>query len=107
MNGALRKWGRNFQTGAQLTGQGKFAIGRSQTVFGGGFNETTAFQGMLSQVNVWSKVAIEADLKNVVKKCWRGDKGDVISWREFRDSLYGQVQNAGTATCKSTGMTIC
>ena len=84
-DGYLEKMGRNLETGHEIRRNGILVLGQDQDQLGGGFREEQSFQGMLSNVNVWSTVLPGTQIKEMSKAChvdeW--NDGNVFRWSDF------------------------
>ena len=63
-------------------------LGQEQDSVGGGFDSTQSLQGMLSDVNVWDKVLLSAEIIEMSKSCQldegnEGKGGNVYKWSDF------------------------
>ena len=89
------------QTSVMYSG-GTFIIGQDLNVTDGSFNESRAFVGMITQVNLWSKWFDHNDVASLSRACW-GIPGDVIQWSDFIDGIYGDIQLLNTSECRMPG----
>ncbi|XP_078000496.1 uncharacterized protein LOC144453094 [Glandiceps talaboti] len=83
--------GSGLATGQTIKGGGSFIIGQKQSIQGGGFYKSWAFNGHIMNFNIWSTVLTGDDLNTPEHKC-KGACGNVMSWHEF---TYFDVTNVG------------
>ena len=52
---------------------------------GGGFDDDSSFQGMLSHVNIWDRVLGTSKIKEMSQSCLpdEGNEGNVYKWNDF------------------------
>ena len=69
---------------------------------GGSFQSYQAFQGTLSRVNIWNFQSTPNAIKEMSKGCglW---SGNVISWYNFKDNIFGNIQIITPSSCSLAG----
>ena len=69
---------------------------------GGGFQSSQAFQGRISRVNIWNFKSTPNVIKEMSKGCglW---SGNIISWYNFKDKIFGNIQIITPSSCSLAG----
>lgn len=101
VNGEKKDEKDRVRTGESITGGGLWVLGQDQDKLGGGFAINDAFQGQMTEVNVWGRVLTKQEISSFSMDCQRRMNGDVRSWPEFRTGLRGEVRILEEPTCKS------
>ena len=86
-DGAMVKTGTGLKKGYTIHGGGSLVLGQEQDSVGGGFDASQSFQGMLTNVNVWSFALPEPAIMDM-SKCCRAGEGSVYMWSDF---IYGMI----------------
>ena len=81
------KTGTGLKKGYTIHGGGSLVLGQEQDSVGGGFDASQSFQGMLTNVNVWSFALPEPAIMDM-SKCCRAGEGSVYMWSDF---IYGMI----------------
>ncbi|XP_015749546.1 PREDICTED: neuronal pentraxin-1-like [Acropora digitifera] len=84
-DGDLARAGAGLKRGYTIHAAGSLTLGQEQDSVGGGFDAKQSFQGMLTNVNVWSYTLPASTIKEMSHCCLTG-KGDVYEWSNF---IYG------------------
>ncbi|XP_078359510.1 uncharacterized protein LOC144643983 [Oculina patagonica] len=103
-DGLLEHEGKNFKTGHTIRSGGTLVLGQEQDSVGGGFQASQSFQGMLSNVNMWSHVLTETQIKEMSKSCQLDEwnDGNVRRWSEFLSE--GGAKLVQPSPCKPVEM---
>ncbi|XP_030248717.1 serum amyloid P-component-like [Sparus aurata] len=80
---------RFIQTGA-ITGAPITILGQEQDSYGGGFDATQSFIGMISKVHMWNYVLTAADIKRYMDG-QHITPGNVFNWGSLDFEITGQV----------------
>lgn len=89
-----------MKTGHEIRRNGILVLGQDQDKLGSGFREDQSFQGMLSNVNVWSTVLPGTQIKEMSKTCHLDEwnDGNVFRWSDFLSQ--GGVMLVRPSPCK-------
>lgn len=84
-DGDLIGEGTNVKRGYTIRAGGTVVLGQEQDSVGGSFDSSQSLQGMLSDVNVWDKVLLNTEIKEMSESCQvdDGNKGNVYKWSDF------------------------
>ena len=84
-DGDLKEDHTNLKRGHTIRQGGTLVLGQEQDSFGGGFETSQSFQGMLSNVNVWEQPLTEAQIQQMSQSCLLDgqDEGNVYKWPDF------------------------
>ena len=70
--------------GQNLEPSGTWIIGQDQDKLGGGFQQNQAFEGFLTDVNVWNKVLNASEISTLAnEKCGLGMQGNYNAYKDF------------------------
>lgn len=74
-----------MKTGYEIRENGVLVLGQEQDELGGDFKADQSFQGMFSNVNVWSSVLPATQIKEMSKTCHLDEwnDGNVYRWSDF------------------------
>jgi len=100
-DGQLAKTGTGLKTGYTIQADGSLVLGQEQDSFGGGFDASQSFKGMLTNVNVWSYVLPEPSIMEM-SKCCRTGEGNVYMWSDFIHAIKGNTRLVIPASCPCT-----
>ena len=69
---------------------------------GGSFESDQAFEGTLSRMNIWNFIITLTTIKEMSRGCglW---SGNVISWYNFKDNIFGNIQIITPSSCSLAG----
>ncbi|XP_066301925.1 neuronal pentraxin-1-like [Branchiostoma lanceolatum] len=87
-DGVLQASGSGLNAGATVSTGGTWILGQDQDTIGGGFQQSQAFIGDLSQVNLWDHVLSPADIATD----WTAfcdHHGNVIDWATTHKNIFG------------------
>lgn len=101
-DGKEEKRGSNFKKGYKIKCCGSVTLGQEQDVPGGKFQLSQSFQGLLTNVNVWSVFSEEDTIKELSECCMAG-KGDVYRWSDFSLDIKGNARVVIPSFCKPPG----
>ena len=77
---------------------GIWIIGQDQDSFGGGFQQADAFDGSLTDVNVWDRVLDANEISSLASKnCGLGMQGNYRAYQDFVPQ--GEVKVVKTSCC--------
>ena len=83
-DGAFQSKKTGIITGQQIAPSGIWIIGQDQDTFGGGFQQRNAFDGSLTDVNVWDKILCASEISTLAsKKCGLGMQGNYKAYKDF------------------------
>ena len=84
-DGDLKQENTNFKKGHTITRGGTIVLGQDQDSLGGGFETADSFQGLLSNVNLWSYVLSSKEIKKMSTSCQLNglNEADVYKWPDF------------------------
>ncbi|EDO30409.1 predicted protein [Nematostella vectensis] len=93
---------RTFKSGQKLNGGGKFVIAQEQDSFGGGFDESQAFVGSISAVNMWDRILTLAEITEHASSC-APPEGNLVSWNKVLERVVEMKKSSlkKTSTCKA------
>ncbi|CAH1253307.1 NPTX2 [Branchiostoma lanceolatum] len=100
-DGALWDQGSGLSVGGTVTTGGTWILGQDQDSVGGGFDTSQAFEGDLSQVNLWDRV-LSAEEIAAQEPTTCDLQGNVIDWAVTVLDEQGQVTSANFE-CKLDG----
>ena len=100
-DGALVQSGTGLKTGYTINDGGSLILGQEQDKVGGGFESSQSFDGMLTNVNVWSYVLPEPSILEM-SKCCRSGEGNVYMWSDFIHAIKGNTRLMIPARCPCT-----
>ena len=86
-------------SGRKLSRGGMWVLGQDQDVVGGGFATNQAFQGEMTEVNVWDKVLSSKVILKMSKSCQSTRGGNVKSWNDFKSGVKGNVKIVKPTCC--------
>ncbi len=69
--------------GKRIDPVGIWMIGQEQDNYGGGFDLNDAFQGSLTEVNVWDRVLNAHEISTLSNECGSGMKGNYKAYDDF------------------------
>ena len=70
--------------GQRIAPSGIWIIGQDQDSYGGGFKKIDAFEGSLTDVNVWNRVLKASEISTLAsKKCGLGMQGNYKAYKDF------------------------
>lgn len=81
---------RFIHAGQPISGPFSIILGQEQDTYGGGFDATQSFIGMISKVYMWDYVLSASEIQNYVD----GNsftRGNVLNWRALDYEIKGQV----------------
>ena len=85
--------------GERIEPSGTWIIGQDQDHVGGGFGQKDAFEGSLTDVNVWDRVLDASEISTIANKnCGLGMQGNYIAYKDFVPQ--GAVQVVKTSCCR-------
>ena len=84
-DGDLDYKGTDLKIDYEIKSGGTLVLGQEQDSVGGGFEANQSFQGMLSNVDVWDRVLLGPQIKEMSKSCLMGElnAGNVYKWTDF------------------------
>ena len=78
--------------GQLIEPSGTWIIGQDQDSVGGGFQQADAFNGSLTDVNVWDRVLDASEISTLASKsCGLGMKGNYKAYKDFVPQIAVQV----------------
>lgn len=80
---------RYVQTGA-ISGAPITFLGQEQDTYGGGFDASESFVGMITDVHMWDSILTSADIKRYMDKQYVAP-GNVFNWKQLSYEISGQV----------------
>ncbi|XP_048585272.1 uncharacterized protein LOC5507485 isoform X2 [Nematostella vectensis] len=72
-----------FVEGSTVRGTGVAVLGQDQDSYGGGFQQSQAFLGLLKNVNLWDRVLTVNEIIQIAQGCGEA-RGNAISWQDLR-----------------------
>ncbi|XP_008285962.1 serum amyloid P-component-like [Stegastes partitus] len=81
---------RFVHSGQAITGSPIAILGQEQDTYGGGFDATQSFLGMISELHMWDYVLSAAEIKRYVND-ENFTVGNVFNWRALEYELHGKV----------------
>ena len=84
-DGLVKQEGTSFKKGYRIRRGGTLVLGQDQDSIGGEFDTSQSFQGMLSDVNVWDRVLLATQIKEMSQSCLPDERneGNVYQWTDF------------------------
>ena len=83
-DGVLQRKHIGVITGQRIAPSGIWIIGQDQDSYGGNFEEREAFEGSLTDVNVWNRVLNSSEIFVLASKdCGLGMQGNYIAYKDF------------------------
>ena len=84
-----------------IKAEGVFIVGQDLNEDNGGFTESRAFVGMITQVNLWSTKFDDYVLFTMSRDCCP-TMGSRVKWRPFQNAFHGSVQliNGPNTACR-------
>ena len=101
-DGVVVKTGTGFKKGYLIKGGGSLVLGQEQDKLGGSFDSSQSFKGSLTNLNVWSYVLPEGEIKEMSNCCRAGPEGNVYMWENFLYAIIGKPRRVIPARCKCT-----
>ena len=98
LDGAPRATNSGFATGHVINSGGKLVLGQTQGSIGGDFDALQSFSGEIAGFNIWDSVKDKHTMNNFAKVCG-SEQGNVVDWRKFGSSVYGNVARVPGASC--------
>ncbi|XP_066304554.1 lymphocyte antigen 75-like [Branchiostoma lanceolatum] len=87
-DGVLQASGSGFNVGGTVRSGGTWILAQEQDTVGGGFTETQAFSGELSQVNLWNRVLTPSEI-GTDWSVFCNQHGNVIDWATTDITVFG------------------
>ena len=97
----VRREGNSFRQNHVVKFNGEQLV-LGQKVQGGAFQESCAFAGKISRVNMWDYVLSKHDVRRVATNC-SSTAGNALKWRHFRNGLQGSVVLSERSQCIGAG----
>ena len=88
-DGVLLANATSFRTGHVIRAGGSLMLGQEQDSFAGRLDSSQAFQGFLTDLNVWDYVVCQEIISRMSKACSSG-KGNVYEWSNGKHGLVGR-----------------
>jgi hypothetical protein len=79
-------------------GGGSFVVGQEQDLVGGGFSNSEAYVGQLTQLNVWDHELSFNEIEAMRISC-KKYMGNVIAWADVLSGLKGNLQEFPSNFC--------
>nr|XP_057940834.1 C-reactive protein-like [Doryrhamphus excisus] len=96
-NGMVQLWvdgkqtvKRFIQSGQPISGEFITILGQEQDTYGGGFDASQSFIGMISRLHVWDYVLSAAEIRRYVEDA-NFSPGNVLNWRSLDYEIVGSV----------------
>ncbi|XP_053182648.1 C-reactive protein-like [Scomber japonicus] len=77
-------------SGSNINGPIIIVLGQDQDSYGGGFDSTQSFVGMMSDVHMWDYVLSPCEIQNYVKESL-STSGNVLNWKALEFQTIGRV----------------
>ena len=61
--------------------EGEWFLGQDQDELGGSFEKQQSLSGILSNINIWSRILTDKEVERM-SKCFDSPLGDVVNWNE-------------------------
>ncbi|KAI8521387.1 hypothetical protein Bbelb_011410 [Branchiostoma belcheri] len=87
-DGVLQASGSGLNAGGTVRGGGTWILAQEQDSMGGGFQESQAFSGELSQINLWDYVLSPAEI-GADWSVFCNQHGNVIDWETVNINIFG------------------
>lgn len=71
--------------------KGALILGQDQDSYKGGFVDFQAFQGHLTNVNIWNKALTPQEVSDLAKSCHKG-MGNIVTWSDLAIRGEGKVK---------------
>ena len=97
----VRRQGNSFRDDHVVKFNGEQMV-LGQKIQGGAFQESCAFAGNISRVNMWDYVLSKDDVHTVATNC-SIIAGNILKWRHFRNGLQGRVVLSEKSQCVGAG----
>ena len=81
-----------------IRGGGVLMLGQEQDSVGGHLQRKQSFVGMMSQVNLWSRVLSGREIVKMSHSCRMGE-GNVLKWSNFKYGIHGRVKVIEPSPC--------
>ncbi len=97
LDGKSRVNGYDFKRGHTIKSGGSLVLAQEQDK--GGFQKHQSFQGLLTDVNVWSTVLSPEDIAKQAESCFSGE-GNLYRWNDFIFCVKGDPRIVIPSCCK-------
>ena len=85
--------------GQLISPSGIWIVGQDQDSFGGGFERGNAFQGSLTDIDVWDRVLDAREISTLAnERCGLGKQGNYRAYKDF--VTVGPVQKVKPSCCQ-------
>ena len=99
VNGSLKYTSKVDDIPGHFPGSGVWVIGQEQDEVGGGFDAPQAFNGELTEVNVWDRVLSTAEITKLASSCSSNNtQGNYLVYSDFH--MEGNVERFKPPCCK-------
>ncbi|CAB4042850.1 Hypothetical predicted protein, partial [Paramuricea clavata] len=82
-DGALVKTIDNVKSGEKFNAGGTWVIGQDQDSVGGGFQIVDSYKGILTEVNIWSKILGSGEIQRFANDCGLPMQGNYKAYSNF------------------------
>ena len=89
-----------------IPGEGVLIIGQEQDEVGRNFSASEAFDGSISQFNVWDKVLSESEISSQSSYRCNHIRGNLLAWTDFYNKASDNVKKV-TVLCAGISKNIC
>jgi len=66
-------------------------LGQDQDSYKGGLDVAQAFQGNMTNVNMWDRVLTAQEITALSQSCTGGGEGNILKWSDLKDKGEGQT----------------
>lgn len=98
-DGIMKGSGSGLQKDYVIPDDGTLFLGQDQDKYQGGFDSSQAFDGYLSEVNVWDNVLSEDVIHGMSQNC-HSNHGNVFQWFDFKNGVQGNAQVKKPSICE-------
>ncbi|XP_062375451.1 serum amyloid P-component-like [Sardina pilchardus] len=77
--------------GGDISGAPSIILGQEQDSYGGKFDKTQSFVGMLTDINMWDSVLPHPEIASYMNRVPKKTDGNVINWKSIDFTIKGYV----------------